>query len=92
MDRKGTRGNSHPYAEQEFNAMLTDAHIDHWDSLEFVLLFIAIVFVAIWWKTSLGTGSYFARHAASNAGASNAGVGVDAEMTDSEYVGYNGYR
>mmetsp|Transcript_40705 Transcript_40705/g.79691 ORF Transcript_40705/g.79691 Transcript_40705/m.79691 type:complete len:93 (+) Transcript_40705:371-649(+) len=88
MDKKGTRGNSHPYAEQDFNTLLTDAHIDHWDSLELVLLVIALVFVAMWWKTSLGAGSYFARHAAGNAGASNAAV--DAEMN--EGAGYNGYR
>ena len=48
MDKKGMRGNSHPYAEQEFNSMLTDAHVGHFDSLEVILLITAVFFIVLW--------------------------------------------
>lgn len=57
MDRKGTRGNQHPYAEQAFNSMLTEAHVDHFDSIELWMMMFAIFLVAAWWVPQFRTGS-----------------------------------
>lgn len=48
MDRKGTRGTQHPYAEQAFNSMLTEAHVDHFDSIELWMMIFTVVLVAVW--------------------------------------------
>lgn len=55
MDRKGTRGNQHPYAEQAFNSMLTEAHVDHFDSIELWMMMFAIFLVAVWWVPQFRT-------------------------------------
>mmetsp|Transcript_62706 Transcript_62706/g.154182 ORF Transcript_62706/g.154182 Transcript_62706/m.154182 type:complete len:92 (+) Transcript_62706:321-596(+) len=87
MDRKGVRGVAHPYDQQQFNTLLTDAHVGSFDSVEVWLLLLAGVLIFFWWRNSWGQGSFLLRHAAAHAGATS---GYDAEMQ--EAVGINGYQ
>mmetsp|Transcript_42991 Transcript_42991/g.67416 ORF Transcript_42991/g.67416 Transcript_42991/m.67416 type:complete len:86 (-) Transcript_42991:186-443(-) len=59
MDSAVKRGLSHPYARQPFNPLETRAAATHFDP---VLIVISICLIVLWWRSTLGSGSYLANH------------------------------